>query len=344
MDKYLSNKIRNIQFIAIILVVLQHSFFIKEKDYFSDNFEINNFIQYFFSTGLSKISVPIFFIISGYLFFFDFRNSLNSYMVKYKKRIKTLLIPYIFFSIFWFLLIYTVKIFIKDENMTFNNILKDLFGSNPIAYQLWFIRDLIFLIMASPLIFYGISNSKGYILILFFLLWFFLPVYELWERLRESLFFFSFGAMISIIGQRKTNIEIKLWNVILITTIWILVLIVKSIYNICYSDGDYLNHILSKSSICLGIVSIWGAYDFIKQNRFLSVYSPYTFIIYLLHAPIMIILVQKIIFKILIIHNEITYIINYFASTIITICLCILLGFLLKKHIPNLYSIITGNR
>ncbi|MDO4782333.1 MAG: acyltransferase [Capnocytophaga felis] len=341
MDKYLSNKIKNIQFISIILVVLQHSFLMKEEDYFLDSFKINNFIQYFFSLGVTKVSVPLFFIISGYLFFF---NSDNSYIAKCKKRIKTLLIPYVFFSIFWCLLIYIVKFFLKNETMIFDDVLKNLFGSNPIAYQLWFMRDLMILVIVSPLLFYGILKTKGYILSLFFLLWFFLPIYEPWERFRESLLFFSLGATFSITKHYKINIKIDLWKTIFITLAWIVVLTIKSIYNIYNPYENYLNHILSASSICIGIISIWGIYDFIKQNNFLQKHTQYTFIIYLLHAPITIMLIQKAIFKILGVNHEAVHIINYFASAIITVYICILSGFLLKKHAPKFYNIITGNR
>ncbi|GIJ97804.1 hypothetical protein CAPN001_23730 [Capnocytophaga stomatis] len=65
---------------------------------------------------------------------------------------------------------------------------------------------------------------------------------------------------------------------------------------------------------------------------------------YLLHAPVVIILVQRIIFKIFGTNYEIIHIVNYFASAIITVYICILSGFLLKKHTPKLYNTITGNR
>lgn len=343
MDAYLSNKIRDIQFIAIMLVVLQHSFFIKEEGYFFESFKANNFIQYFFSTGITKVSVPLFFIISGYLFFIDSDNSLRSYLRKCKKRIKTLLVPYLIFSVFWFLVIYAVKIFIKNENIVFVQVLKDLFGSNPVAYQLWFIRDLMILVVIAPLLSYSILKTKGYIVLLFFLLWLLLPAYEPWERFRESLLFFSFGAMLSIVKNYKTDAMISSGKVKFAVVGWLLILIFKSTYNVQGCENDFFNHLLSTSGICLGIISVWRGYCVVNQQVMLK-YKKFTFMIYLLHAPVLMVLIRKIIFSIFGTKYEIVHIINYFMSPILTMFLCILLAATLKKYMPNFYNIITGNR
>ena len=62
MSLYLSNKIKNISFILTILVVILHAYNMQ------NDINIVSFIQTFISHGIATIAVPIFFIISGYLF------------------------------------------------------------------------------------------------------------------------------------------------------------------------------------------------------------------------------------------------------------------------------------
>ncbi len=59
----------------------------------------NAFIQFFFSEGIARVAVPIFFIISGYLFFLNFQGTKSEFISKYKKRAKSLLVPFLFWSI-----------------------------------------------------------------------------------------------------------------------------------------------------------------------------------------------------------------------------------------------------
>ena len=65
-DRYLSNKIKNISFLLTILVVILHAYNI------DNTISIVSFIQTFISHGIATIAVPIFFMISGYLFFYKF--------------------------------------------------------------------------------------------------------------------------------------------------------------------------------------------------------------------------------------------------------------------------------
>ena len=56
--------------------------------------ELTFFIQKFFSHGIFIITVPIFFIISGYLFFLKFEGSISGFTNQCRKRFRSLLVPY----------------------------------------------------------------------------------------------------------------------------------------------------------------------------------------------------------------------------------------------------------
>lgn len=51
-------------------------------------------IMYFFSNIIGRFSVPMFFLISGFLFFRNGRINTSLYLTKLRSRVHTLLIPY----------------------------------------------------------------------------------------------------------------------------------------------------------------------------------------------------------------------------------------------------------
>lgn len=49
----------------------------------------------FWGEMVGRITVPLFFIISGYLFFQHFNGTLDAYVEKFRKRMWTLVVPYL---------------------------------------------------------------------------------------------------------------------------------------------------------------------------------------------------------------------------------------------------------
>jgi len=89
MDKFLSYKIRAISFWAILLVVFLHAYNLDTKQQgiiltFPKSY--NWFIQNLISNGLTRVAVPLFFIISGYLFFIKFDQNAPIILPKYSRE------------------------------------------------------------------------------------------------------------------------------------------------------------------------------------------------------------------------------------------------------------------
>ena len=55
--------------------------------------------RFSFVEGIARIGVPLFFFISGFLFFYYDDFSKNVYLGKIKKRFKSLVVPYIFWNL-----------------------------------------------------------------------------------------------------------------------------------------------------------------------------------------------------------------------------------------------------
>lgn len=171
-------------------------------------FNIYFFIKRLFY-NLSTLAVPVFYLISGYLFFAK-GFSKEIYTEKIKKRIWTLLIPYLIWNvILWTLTIafgqyrpslYQIFWSMNDETWYGGtNYLGYEFipASAPINYPLWYVRDLMCLCVCSPLIYMCIKYLKiGIIVILG-------GVYisYVWPHIEfnsEGLLFFTWGGYLSL--------------------------------------------------------------------------------------------------------------------------------------------------
>lgn len=108
--------------------------------------------------------VPGFFVVSGYFLFLKFDGTLQSYLKILKSRMRTLLVPYILWNLLvWGIYFFGPKlpgisVFFEDGKFHCDSLfswVNVIFGitQDPLAFQFWFIRDLMVLIVLLPLIY-----------------------------------------------------------------------------------------------------------------------------------------------------------------------------------------------
>lgn len=147
-------------------------------------YHIYDFCYSLITETLCGVCVPLFFFFSGYLFFQNIETfGFETYKSKIKKRINSLLIPFLFWNLFvvviigigqqWLPFLFTGAFKpISDFSITdWLSIFYCFLGSNkPIAFQLWFLRDLIIMSLMTPLVYYLCQCLKfWWIVILMFL-------------------------------------------------------------------------------------------------------------------------------------------------------------------------------
>ena len=288
----ISDVISLLRFPLALFVVFIHV----EGRYFNfENISTGTFlITHFISNIICKVAVPTFFFISGFLFFFKIKEfSTEVYLTKKKKRIKSLLIPYIIWNTIAFLVFMLAK-FVGVNSFVTNFSLGDDIISNivkiygytvswkgvsiihvpftfrtPIDGPLWFIRDLMILSVLSPLIYWLIRSFGFYLLIVLFgiLLLFGHPSYT-------ALFYFSLGCYFSITNRDPLEFYIKYkW------IIWICIFLL--VFPAFVKGSVYKNILLVPM-----VFSILGCSQFLSNSMTISLknLSYYSFCIYVTHA------------------------------------------------------------
>jgi surface polysaccharide O-acyltransferase-like enzyme len=100
--KDISDRIQFLRFPLVVAIVFIHSgaIFLSAEDQFSQHYSFSvKFIIYLISGIFARVAVPLFFIISGFLFYRNFDFTFKNYILKIETRIMTLFVPYLFWNI-----------------------------------------------------------------------------------------------------------------------------------------------------------------------------------------------------------------------------------------------------
>lgn len=341
MNQYLSKKLKVISFILICLVVLLHSQIV-----FHSPEGISTFIQQLFSENVTRVAVPSFFLLSGYLFAINLDNSnlKRNFGNKIKKRFKSLAVPYLLWSLFCFLFVGCIQLVIPIKpnhlyfNLSFAEIIKEFFIYPTIAYQLWFIRDLFIMALISPVLYLGIRYLRWVFLLLIFYVVFFVsspPVIS-----SSSIAFFSLGLYIATYHKSWLNFRFhsKLWFIV--PLLWLGFCFANQTFHLAGTWPFFLN-------VGLGAISIWSLYDLIgtpNQKRLWdSAIISLSFFIYLTHEPILTLIKYSYIYFIGV-DSIFNSLLLFFITPILAILICWGLATFLQKEFPNFFGILTGGR
>lgn len=293
MSPYLSRKIKVLSFLSIVVVLYIHTSYAPEELPAT-----NLFIQRSIAGVWGRIAVPMFFCISGFLFF-QRVDSLSDVLVKLKKRIRTVFIPYVIAAsvyVLFFAIMESIpgisrfqnESLFKDFDFTvlglFKNTFlssKELFSGELWAYHLWFLRDLLLILATTPLIFLAFRKGSLFLMAatsmaLYFvfgvewfssLFWFYLG-YPLFNSLEKN----------TLIG--KGFVIIALWCVFAALSI-------TDIFMSVYPKPLY--YYVDIVTALTGVAVVWLTYNVLIKNKertkALPDYMSYTFFVYLYHAP-----------------------------------------------------------
>ena len=380
-NKQISHTISYLRFPLTVAVVYIH-FNIARKgisvhgiNYGTDNPDWYINTIYLFSYVFASVAVPLFFFISGYLFFKQKDFNSEIYRQKIYTRMRTLLVPYILWNLIAIVFqgVRLLPIFsslfpgayktevhislIRFFNTFFNNtLLNGVFVSPmeytmtemnnepyPIDIPLWYIRDLMVMVLCSPIIFWLIKKCHIWYVAILGAIW---CVKNLFFHdggyvvmLITALFFFSWGGYCGVRGIDFVQEMRKLR--------WMVLLYIPIAFSDVLTIFTYFNSYIHNVGILLGIIAVINISSRRIEGGSIRI-SPIllnsTFFVYALHKLI-IDDIAKIIFSALHLPDTtMVMLLFYIVIPIITIIVCILLYKLLNRSFPGVCKLLTGGR
>ena len=192
-SRSVSSRLTVLRFPLIVLVVLFHSY-TTSVDLAGGGIAgsqqvnpISAFVRIFISKGFGNLAVPLFFLVSGFLFFQKYDGSRAVYKEKLSRRVKTLLVPFLIWNFATYLVYFigesipATKVYFATKywppirSFSALDYANAFFGFTvkfPMSYQFWFIRDLMVMVVFAPLIYLLLKRravALPFLAILFYL-------------------------------------------------------------------------------------------------------------------------------------------------------------------------------
>jgi fucose 4-O-acetylase-like acetyltransferase len=369
-SEFNSRKFKFWSFISMFLLVFVHGYNLHER-YMQpwtmpgEPFSFTTFMEYFLANGIFRFRIPMLFIISGFLFAL---HDARPYGQRTKKRLRTLLLPYLIWSAVGFAFTYFLEIFPYTRDIvSVSNIVRiddqrallhdyrwyEMLGRwilIPVPYQLWFIRVLLIYNIAYPAIRWCVTHriAKWIFFGVAMLMWLGTMGFVLFEG--EGLLFFSLGVFL-----QKTNFNIDVparwlkpvwWG-----AVFVLLAAIKTV--IAFLGPPVLGNgifptliILHKLVIFSGLIAAWygcnGLVSWCMQRKWFVWLTAFSFMIYAVHAPLIAYSIEAL-FDIV---NQVPFyrLLSFILLPLIIIAFAIGTGALLRKLWPRFYGVLTGGR
>lgn len=351
MEKKKLSRIENLNKYSIVLcmlVVLIHDHVPQYYDYGSNS--INNFFHYVLMEIIPKITsiaVPSFFILSGFLFFRNYKIELT--LQKYKSRFYSLVIPYLIWNTIGlvFEMITRIPIFASLGKVNSDPFLPKSIFYGIFLHQytiLWFVFALIIYVVLAPLIFVCIKKRYIGVLVILFIICLIqnqvltitLPNGCYFES--SSLAYYLVGSFIGL--HRKDFYSKKVsFKMFILSAICLLTVIGLECYFTNIQQECGVIELLVKSYLFWNFCSY--SFIYLKEKKWYG----YTFFIYVIHLNV----VRAVSAIVRVVSTPISQytgieILQYLLTFVITMFISVWIANTWKKKSAYTYNIVTGNR
>lgn len=348
------NKKTIVSFFLSVLVVFVHVHSFDSYEYAGTLGEGLQFFGHWLTSGLTGVAIRLFFIISGVLFYRNYTYKIT--LTKYKSRAKSLVVPYLFWSVLYMVLmmglfVTPIKNFmvIKDP-FSVRSVILGIF-CNYYYQSFWFIFNLIVFTILSPVIYTLLKNKYVGVIVLIGITVLYgfgiiIPEtvsingfeYNIFWR-ADSIIMYMVGAYIGIhffdFFAKKKSKPVAL--------IALLCFVACSVIN-ANNEKVGIDRI-SVWYILLMLVFCWSAwimFDLFKFDKKPKEICEYSFMMFALNFYLGV-YIAKVLYIVLP-KAQIFCLVNLCLTVILDIGFILVFSHLLKKFLPKLYSVITGGR
>jgi hypothetical protein len=297
------------------------------------------------------LTSPVLAMISGYLFFYRTHDKFD-YTRKLKSRFHSLVVPYLFWSLSFFVIYIVLKdlysrIFHQtfwygaEESLSFRNMLDSVI--HPPLKNFWYLKDLILVAPFSIVIYYLLKNRYIYITVLALIICCYM--FNWTPLLFDARFlpYYMLGAYFGYHERSFPRIPISK------AATWLLlpVLLIVSIFSSYWKDDVFPVLALKMGVYTLYVITIYNLLDSNQDSvvfRYLNKYQAYSFFLFaanvflfsLVQRPLLVLGARKYL------HYELFLFLFLILSMAAVVFIGILIARFLNRRFNRFYVTITG--
>lgn len=303
---------------------------------------------------IAQVAVPCFFVIAGYFFVGNKPLTLEMYKVKLKKRVVTLLIPYLLWNLVPSLVLIGGNLFSivfrgksTEDLMMF---LTDLWNDGvwhlwwdkvngmPSDSPLWFLRDLIVMCVLAPVFYYFIKKGGKLAVVILLLLYVFLPVS--WAHLpgmsMTAVFFFNIGLYLRYNGIDLVGGSNRIYQLVCVATAFVLLILAVLFRN----QGYLYSLFIPVGTFCSFVLIGWAKPSVVKC---LAKFSPTIFFVYAFHQTFVLAYMGKMVGRLLP-DSYVGAVLYYLIVPFIATAVCMGIYYLMNLVSPKFLKVLCGGR
>jgi hypothetical protein len=357
-SKHLSSKLRVVTLLAVVAVLGVHAYNMSSRFGSAENAAdltgapgVVGFIEYLIAQTLCRWPAATLFAVSGFLFFRDLAPHWPDYARKFRRRLRTIVVPFLLWSALG-LALYVVlqalpgsdQYFTKDflGQLTVGHLLGKLLW-RPVAYPLWFLQTLIVCIAVSPLLYWPVRRLRWLVMIPFIALWVLDAPTNNWCDWK-GLTFFTFGAVLALELRRGSRVVPPAWIGRLLPPLWVTCCVLFTA--LLRDDGAFWAHTLHKALMCFAVAAVWLGYETylepLKDRRLVVALIPFSFMIFVAQEPLLTIL-KRVCLRALG-GSDAAMLVVFFVAPVLTLMIVVSTAALLRRCAPRPYARLTGGR
>lgn len=345
-ETVLSNSFLNfVPLVCAIMVVGMHNYNISAE---SSNIAIR--VEGFFCHGVFCLAVPMFFFMSGYLFFLT-ATSHESVKNKIKRRIKSVIIPYFLWSasyaLFYYVSYYFLHIPMENAPILTGKAFFEAVLYHKYCFHMWYLATLSIFIMLTPVI-YEILRKKSVSILCVITLLAFNIFGKSVLSLRGGgivlrfnfLIYFLIGAIVSrnnkeLIQYLEERFRVYRWRQLISGAIAFLSF---SFISSLFFDGVIIFPNNRVAVLLVFATGFYFLYVVTKLVEFSSRWNGITMIIYGIHPLVGQFINRAIDFL------HFSVLTDWLFTFLLTVGVSLYVACMLKKYCKSLYRLYSGNR
>ena len=308
---------------------------------------------YAFIHIVCSIANPVFFFIAGFLFFKGGRFSLGVYRQKLRRRLRTLLVPYVAWTLVYLAIVAMLQTAKPGLQLLLHKPVGQLSATDfaglfwnlqqvthlptdqaaPLVTQFWFLQCLMVCVLLSPLVWWGVKwLSVPFVAALGIIAMFdLLP--DCPGLVWAAFFYFAMGAWFSVHNVSLT-LFVKQWRYLFYG-----VLALSAAVAPLWPPALFLLNI----GLLLTVFDVDSRLSE-RRLRMPQLLTSATFFIFAVHRLFTAVMTNLPRMGIVRLNTELSAFVYYFMAVTLSLALCVLCYYVMRRTVPRLTSLLSGGR